>query len=203
MTPTRAVCAGITVVLTVSAVFLINFSYHRPKSGEQIRFESWLQDLEQRSLDFLRVHADQRRKRISPASSVEIGLRSSSPTVPFRWTVRGKSAAPGRTQGSSAANKESLPPPPGRVLRLLTLIREANLFSLSASSQPLESEDVELVVQDGMNVFSTAFNPDDFEGNSAATLLVKLIQLYRDADPLSTPSMILSSTQDEKHENKR
>jgi hypothetical protein len=77
-----------------------------------------------------------------------------------------------------------------KVLRLLQLMQEADIFTLGANSRPNPSSDtVSITVSDGTKLFTTRFDEKDVEHNLKALLLLKLLKEYNTPEaPEGIPS---------------
>lgn len=61
-----------------------------------------------------------------------------------------------------------------RVLRIMQMAKEANLFSLT----PRRSGEITFAIRSEAQNFSVSFDPGDIEGNAQAQAMLKLLQIY-------------------------
>jgi hypothetical protein len=61
-----------------------------------------------------------------------------------------------------------------RVLRIMQMAKEANLFSL----QPRQNGEITFAIRSDAQNFSVSFDPKDIEGNAQAQAMLKLLQIY-------------------------
>lgn len=158
-----------TVTLTIAALLYLNYSYLPKKSFQQLRYESWLKSLESRALEYARVrNVKGSEGPKDPVAEIEVDLvTAKDPSV---WSIGGTSTP------TTQAHQEQ--PVTSKVMRVLSLIREADLFSIESSAQSEAADQVKLSVQAGETHFVTTFPPVAIENNNPAKLLLKLLEVY-------------------------
>jgi hypothetical protein len=135
----------------VGLFLIVNNKSGPQRSALQVAFDGWLHQL--------KLVLDSEVEQPRPA--VKIELQSTYPELQAAWTLT--------TAGGADLER--------KVLRLLELTSEANIFSLPAPKRdngPL----VTLVVEEGSHRFMYKFEKTSIDGSVAAQSLFKLFQLY-------------------------
>jgi hypothetical protein len=152
------ICLGLAVIAVLLA---INLSKTPAKSIQQAEFEMWLMGQEE-----LLEQAGHQPDFVSP---VTLRLFSLAPDKNVDYRLSASSTLGAR-----------------RALRLLQLIREADLFSASKwETDPGIWPGFSLLIEDGQRVFKTQLRDREIEDNIPAKTMLKLFQVYALA-PLST-----------------
>ncbi len=171
-----------TVLLTVLAIIKINISYAPTRSDLQVKFDTWLGNLEQQSLAVqkLRAHTVTSNDKLAAGTSVDpltqVELSVSSPNHGINWKVSAaQEVIPSNLK--TDLGDETLVSSRSKLQRLLSLIREANLFSLSDATSNLNNDvSVKIITPD--QSFSSEISARKISESATATLLFKLFQIY-------------------------
>lgn len=166
------------ILLAVLAAALVLFRQTLPgsRSALQLSFDQWLEQKE----NFLSTLASQPSQHASPNED------SNMPQMPeLRLEL-----APGT---NVAAVNLKLPPAAEvkhaqQILRLLQLMREADVFSLSqqTTSNSLKHPRVTMQVKDNGQTFISQFNASAIKDNLKAQLLLRLFNEYAQAGQAET-----------------
>ncbi|MBN8548492.1 MAG: hypothetical protein J0M12_04165 [Deltaproteobacteria bacterium] len=142
-------------VVLIAAAFLflaINRNQSVPKDPRQVEFETWLTTVESAG------PSAQEKLQQQPIS---IALTSEYPEFLADWKL---------TSNGSAAD--------ARVMRMLQLAREGNLFSLGAATPPNASPLLRLKIERENRIFTVAFTREEIAQNLQAQSLLKLFEVY-------------------------
>ena len=132
-------------------ISLVNLSYRQPASGEQKRFNDWLDSLPDHDVDGEHF------------SDIGISVEAIAADGLVLWEL--------------AAQPDQLPP--ARLLRLLNLIREAKLFSVSAGQRYDNKQmRVKVGVTSSSERFEVVLSQEDLAGNIQATTMLTLLREF-------------------------
>lgn len=139
-------------IAAVAMFFAINSNNGVPKDPRQVEFESWLSRVESASAPV------QQKLQEHP---IRVALKSDYPEFSADWKLA--------TAGG---------PNDARVLRILQLAREGNLFSLGHDLPTQTSPAIQFSVERDAQKFLVAFTRDELTQNLQAQSLVKLFEVY-------------------------
>jgi len=141
---------GAAIVIMLVAV---NLRGGPAKSSLQAQYEIWLMQKE-------------------PELSAPANPEAPDPGISLRLISREKGQEGDYRLAGTAGDRQKL-------LRLLQLVREANLFSLSKWKTGMENwPGISLMISEGERTFRTQFSFEDVEDNLPARNLLKLLQIY-------------------------
>lgn len=152
---TRTVARIVVVVVAAIIFILFNASFRSERAPLQNDFDSWLQSTKKTIAT-----------SIETAPPIVVALRSERPEFAADWSM------------SLAAGTD-----PERLMRLLDLAREANIFSKATSR---EEKPLRLSVTDGSREFVATLSPSDITNDVATGNLIRLFQLYAVEMPEAT-----------------
>ena len=152
----RAIARIIAVIFTIVLLIAFNVSHRSDRAPLQNDFDVWLQSTKQTI-----------SQSIETAPPVTVALVSDRPEFKADWKIS-------LLDGGD----------PQRVVRLLDLAQEANIFSRSTSRDTLS---VRLTISDGTREFVAALSPNEISSNVEAGNLIKLFQLYALETPRNEP----------------
>ena len=149
--------ARIVVVIVAITIFIVfNASFRSERAPLQNDFDSWLKSTKEKITT-----------SIESAPPVAVTLRSERPEFAAHWRIA-------LTEGGD----------PERLVRILDLAREANIFSKATSR---ELQPLRLTVTDGSREFVATLSPSDVNGDVATGNLIRLFQLYAVEMPEDMP----------------
>lgn len=140
--------ARIVVVIVAMAMFIVfNASFRSDRAPLQHDFDSWLQ---------------------STKTTIATSIETAPPVSVSLWSDRPEFAAHWRIALAEGGDPE-------RLVRILDLAKEANIFSKATSR---EAQPLRLTVSDGSREFIATLSPSDINGDVATGNLIRLFQLY-------------------------
>ncbi|MFM1847771.1 MAG: hypothetical protein RL417_1245 [Pseudomonadota bacterium] len=143
----RGLARLVVLVLTGAILVLFNASYRSERAPLQNDFDSWLQSTKETIATSLET-----------APQISVSLISQHPDFKADWRIS-------LNQGGD----------PERLVRILDLAKEANVFSRSRSE---DRNALRFLVSDGSREFATSLSPSDIGANVEAGNLIRLFQLY-------------------------
>ena len=170
--------------LFVVALFLFNQTGRSERSQEQLNYDQWLTHTEPKLLELadslsVKSNGKESSSASSEATSASTDANTTSheklPSVSI--TIAYGAAALGK---SFVLNPQREAAEIRKLLRVLQLIREADVLSLKPAEIPRADSDatVNLAVLDGTSEFRTTFMSSDINDNPAALLLLRLMEEY-------------------------
>ncbi len=159
------------IALTAWLLYWINFVDTTTRSLEQNRYEAWLQEVE--NVVFAPTQAPKTSAPIADLADVTVSIATQIDQSLLKWRVSTDQlrSTPAPSQVSEEPSADS------RMLRILGLIRESNLFSLP-QTQSAEIPALELEVTTKQGKFKQSFALSSIDKNVPAQLLLKLLQIY-------------------------
>jgi hypothetical protein len=152
---------AVVVLVAIALFFVINSGGSVPKDPRQVEFESWLKRIESASPPV------QTKLQEHP---IRVTLSSDYPEFRADWKLE--------TSGT---------PNDARVLRILQLAREGNLFSLGHDLPNTASPAIHFLVERNGVKFDVRFTREEIDGNLQAHSLFKLFEIY--AGQQATPAL--------------
>ena len=168
---------SIAAFLALLALYLFSLAGVRPeRSPSQRQFDEWL-TVRERQLGNLASHMATDKPSPQPSASAKL------PALSFRMYTPDTGDLRQFELGPSADPMQST-----RILRLLQLMRESDIFSLGQRDKgQADIAVVAITVQDGEQKFFTRFQESDIRSNTKALLLLKLALEYSELAQPATP----------------
>jgi hypothetical protein len=168
----RMKLAGVLIVLLV--ILLFSRSLPPSRSEQQQGFDKWL-EAKEKVLNEISAHA------LDETRGARLNAADPMPVLTLQF-VNQKEAGPASYKLVTTGSSKSIE----KALRLLQLMREADLFSIGDRSDfSRQSERYVLVtVQDGDTLFKSSIREGDLGGNMQALLLLKLFKEFAEPPAL-------------------
>ncbi|MDC0358421.1 hypothetical protein OAO01_06360 [Oligoflexia bacterium] len=145
------------VIVTIAVVlYVYNSNLGPQKSAMQREYETWLQGTE--------VDLFYRRSSKEATPRITIKLLSSLPTMPGTWTL----ALSPKNDSKSMRDK---------IIRILQLVREADLFARKDRPQQLDQM-LTFVIEGSGKTFQSYIFKDDTKSNVRLQTLMRLFKIY-------------------------
>ena len=164
---------SIVAVFTLTLLIAVNSTARPSKSERESQFESWLKQTEP-----LLDSADN-----APAGVPLIIVRVNAARngQPIKWELSSSNDSIERND---------------QMVRLLNLMREANVFSKNDSPNANPTENFLISVEDARSSFKASLGPKELEQNIPAQNLLKLFEVYSSTAPSNAMAKNVPSTSD-------
>ena len=160
------------IALTVIALIVFNRSSVSVKSAEQVDFESWL------------VGVEKVFQSAEPLPETEgvitVRVKSEIRSRPFEWTLSSSNSSPDQND---------------KLLRILALLRESNVFTGPLGSRSTNSNRIQIDVNQGQRSFSALITEEDVALNVKAQNMLKLFELAAISSKLEVVKNIAEAAQ--------
>lgn len=143
------------------------------KSRQQVKFE-------QVYTDYLNIKKDDKKARAEFLNNLQLKIsfnlnNQASENVEYIYKPKIKQQV--LSEADILKASDLLPEDDTKALRLLELIKESKILSISSTA--INSKNINLELEVSGQKFTSKFTAKDLEKNSAAKLLLKLMQVYK------------------------
>ncbi len=166
----------ITAIALILIALLFAHSQRPERSQQQNDFDSWLSVKEQTLSE---IASDSKSARATSA----LGGTSPLPTLSLKMALPESGEVRSYVLGSRSTPEQS-----SKILRLLQLMREADIFSEGSTSGNSDSSGITISIKDGTVSFQSSLPPKTVQSNLKTMLLLRLFKEFAEQNQESVPA---------------